>query len=105
MHASSHKLNKRLIYYAVRVNKAQLNDQWQSIINPHKNQQQNACPSSNPNAFYLQHRKTYGNYHWLRRKLRTAVIFDIVSCALVFAVVYSLRLMECEKETIHTVLR
>lgn len=76
-----------LLYFKTRINKALLNDQWQSIINEFKNVQKEACPSENANAFYLTNRKTYGNYHWMKKKLIKGLIFDFVLTLIMFGAI------------------
>lgn len=80
-----------LLYYKTRLNKAILNNQWQSIINPNKNIQENACPENNPNAFYLQNRKTYGNYCYMMQKFKKGILFDIIFVIAMFGVIIILK--------------
>eukprot|EP01084_Bolivina_argentea_P108271 193490_1 len=90
-----------LLYFTVRVNKATLNDKWQSIINPNKNIQENPCPTDNPNAFYLQNRKTFGNYHFCRKKLKKAILFDATSALILFGIYFILFYTEVNRQIIH----
>ena len=76
-----------LLYFKTRINKALLNDEWQSIINEFKNVQEDPCPAENANAFYLTNRKTYGNYQWMKKKLVKGLIFDFVLNIIAFCVI------------------
>ena len=99
----SHSIMMRiwLLYFTVRVNKATLNDQWQSIINPNKNIQENPCAMDNPNAFYLQNRATYGNFQFLKKKLRKAILCDMAGMFIFFTILAILFRTGVDKQIIH----